>query len=324
MRRLFLLALAIALPGGGVAGFDLAAAASAHAAGTTPTTTNLTSSPNPSIYGQSFTVTATISPTPTDGGTVTFSQDGTTLFGCTQPVTTGQAGCVINMAGAGAHTIVAAYQGDAMFAPSTASIAQTVTQTASGIALTSSADPSVVGQSVTFEAISPPGSGPCCPTGTVDFTDNGSPLPGCTALPLSNGVATCAVTYGALGNHSVVVSYPGDPNFTATSVTLGQTVAGCDKSLVNCDLAGANLAAANLARANLSRANLRSANLSGTNLSGSILKNATLNRADLSNANLAGANVKGASFYLAVWSNTLCPDGTNSDTDGGTCVKHLA
>jgi hypothetical protein len=40
--------------------------------------------------------------------------------------------------------------------------------------------------------------------------------------------------------------------------------------------------------------------------------------ADLGGATLAGANVNGVT-----WSNTLCPDGTNSTADGGTCAGHL-
>jgi uncharacterized protein YjbI with pentapeptide repeats len=45
--------------------------------------------------------------------------------------------------------------------------------------------------------------------------------------------------------------------------------------------------------------------------------------ADLSGANLKGATVTGG-FALtgAIYSNTSCPDGSNSDSDGGTCVGH--
>jgi hypothetical protein len=45
--------------------------------------------------------------------------------------------------------------------------------------------------------------------------------------------------------------------------------------------------------------------------------------ANLSGANLNGADVTGAGALLGVtYSNTTCPDGTDSDNDDGTCVGH--
>ena len=38
--------------------------------------------------------------------------------------------------------------------------------------------------------------------------------------------------------------------------------------------------------------------------------------------NLKGANLHGTALTGAVWSNTTCPDGTNSDNDGGTCANN--
>jgi hypothetical protein len=45
--------------------------------------------------------------------------------------------------------------------------------------------------------------------------------------------------------------------------------------------------------------------------------------------NFTDANLQGASFEHrqsmsgSTWSNTICPDGTNSDNNGGTCMGHL-
>jgi len=66
----------------------------------------------------------------------------------------------------------------------------------------------------------------------------------------------------------------------------------------------------------------------GCDLAGAQLANAQLNQASLQNANLTGANltgadVAGANLGKVTWSNTTCPDGTNSNTDAGTCVGHL-
>lgn len=74
---------------------------------------------------------------------------------------------------------------------------------------------------------------------------------------------------------------------------------------------------------------LRNVDLSGADLSGSFLGYADLSGADLTDADLGGANLTGAKLTDVIWSNTLCPDGTNSDDvalpDGtkGTCEGHL-
>jgi hypothetical protein len=230
-------------------------------------------------------------------------------------------------------------------------------------ALVSSASPSAAGQPVTYTAtVSPPPDG-----GTAAFTDNGSPIAGCGAQPVSTstGQATCQTTPAAAGAHNITAAFNGTGSFTAsTSPTLTQVVtkatcpslAGCNLSglnLTNAQLPGANLSGANLngtslsganlTSANLSGANLKSSNLSGTNLSGANLSGANLNGANLTGANLTGANLSGANLNGAnltganltgaklsganlnkvTWSGTTCPDGTNSNTDGGTCTGHL-
>jgi uncharacterized protein YjbI with pentapeptide repeats len=89
------------------------------------------------------------------------------------------------------------------------------------------------------------------------------------------------------------------------------------------NLNNANLNGANLSGANLQGANLHNANLSGANLQGANLQGANLNGANLTAATLAGATVKGANFNKITWSNTTCPDSTNSNSDGGTCINNL-
>jgi uncharacterized protein YjbI with pentapeptide repeats len=122
--------------------------------------------------------------------------------------------------------------------------------------------------------------------------------------------------------------------------------------LTGANLTGADLRAANLSGANLSlllpdfgvlptildKADLRGAVLRGANLSGASLKGARLAHAhvagadltdaDLTNANLTdarliGAHLAGATLTGIIWSHTTCPDGTNSNHDGNTCVGHL-
>jgi hypothetical protein len=111
----------------------------------------------------------------------------------------------------------------------------------------------------------------------------------------------------------------------------GANLAGSNLSSAN--LAGtrldhANLTGANLSSAVLSYATLSYANLTGANLSKATLTSANLTGANLTGANLAGANLAGATLQGVTvtgvsWSNAVCPDGSNSSKDGGTCVGHL-
>jgi len=44
--------------------------------------------------------------------------------------------------------------------------------------------------------------------------------------------------------------------------------------------------------------------------------------------NLTGADLDGVQFggfppKNAIWADTICPDGTNSDHDGGTCLHNV-
>jgi uncharacterized protein YjbI with pentapeptide repeats len=140
---------------------------------------------------------------------------------------------------------------------------------------------------------------------------------------LSGGQAQCTVTYSATGSHVIQAAYGGTAIFLSSiSPLLGQTVAHCGLTLAGCNLAGANLTNAQLAGANLKGANLKGAILVGANLAGANLTGANLKGADLTNADLTGAILKGANLNGVIWSNTTCPDGTNSTADGGT-ARHL-
>jgi uncharacterized protein YjbI with pentapeptide repeats len=58
-------------------------------------------------------------------------------------------------------------------------------------------------------------------------------------------------------------------------------------------------------------------------VTGANLKDANLTGADLTNANLSGANLQNATLTGVTWANTVCPDGTNSIHDDGTCAGHI-
>jgi hypothetical protein len=59
--------------------------------------------------------------------------------------------------------------------------------------------------------------GPFDPTGSVQFLDGGQPIASCASEPLTNGAATCTVTYASTGQHSITARYVGDANFFGSS-----------------------------------------------------------------------------------------------------------
>ncbi|HXS11305.1 MAG TPA: Ig-like domain repeat protein [Acidobacteriaceae bacterium] len=90
-----------------------------------------------------------------------------------------------------------------------------------GMSLASSANPSIIGQTVVFTAtVTNYGSSPL--TGPVTFMDGSSTL--CSSVNLSGGIATCSASWPALGQHTIAANYAGDANNEANSASLTQTV----------------------------------------------------------------------------------------------------
>ena len=74
----------------------------------------------------------------------------------------------------------------------------------------------------------------------------------------------------------------------------------------------------------LSGCELKGSNLSGVNLSLANLSNADLTGVNFTNSELNGADLSGANLTAVTWSDTTCPDETNSNNDvGGTCLNNL-
>jgi large repetitive protein len=189
-------------------------------------TTTIASSANPSLVGQSVTFTATVAATSpgtgTPSGTVTF-KDGSTTLG-TGTLSSGQATFSTSALSLGSHSVTAVYGGDSKFNTSSSStLSQTVNTANTTTSVSSSANPAVSGQSVTFTAtvaVTSPGSGTA--TGTVTFKDGSTTLGTGT---LSGGQATFATAALSVGLHSITVVYGGDSNYnTSTSSALSQTV----------------------------------------------------------------------------------------------------
>ena len=191
----------------------------------TASTTTLTPAPtpNPSVYQEPVTLTASVSfsgGAPPNGENVTF-MSGTTTLGTAQ-LTSGVASLTTTALPTGTDSITAVYGGDADFAGSTSTaVGQTVNKASSATTLKSSLNPSTFGQSVTFTAnISGQFSGVA--TGTVTFSNGSSNL---GSPSVSNNVATLTTTALPAGTDSITAVYNGDSNFTgSTSNTVSQVV----------------------------------------------------------------------------------------------------
>jgi CSLREA domain-containing protein len=194
--------------------------------------------PGPGTYGNlPFNVSATASsnlpvsfsifsgPATISGNTVTLTGAGTVIVRASQ---------------AGDSNYNAAPNVDASF-----SVAQATTSTS----VSSSINPSDLGQGVTFTATVSSSAG--TPTGTVQFTDGSNNLGGpinCVA----GGGNTCTAQFStsslSSGNHAIAASYSGDTNFAGNSGALsgGQVVTNQPALLLILDESGpdANQAAA--------------------------------------------------------------------------------
>jgi hypothetical protein len=192
------------------------------------TDTALTGDGTPTVFGQTVTFTAKVSPTApgagSPGGTVTF-KDGTTDV-CTNKAMSGDtATCATSALSVATHSITAVYNGETNFAGSTsAALSQVVNKAATATALASDGTPTVSSQTVTFTAtVTPTAPGAGAPTGTVTFKDGATDV--CTNAAVTAGKATCATSALGAGSHSMTAVYNGDGSFTtSTSNTVTQVV----------------------------------------------------------------------------------------------------
>ncbi len=190
-------------------------------------TTALFSTANPAAVGASVIFVATVTGT-APSGAVAFTDGGVALSGCAA-VAAGTSGniatavCTTSSLAAGSHTIMAAYAGDAGNAASSNTLTQNISGgggAASTTSVTSSANPAIVGAMVTFTATVTGDA----PTGSVSFTDGGSPL-GCAAVPLgAGGTATCSTNALSTGTHTIIASYGGDAGNMVSSGMIAQVI----------------------------------------------------------------------------------------------------
>ena len=188
------------------------------------TSVTLISSANPALAGAPFTLTSTVTGTGTGGsvtGTVTF-EDGTATLGAANVNSAGVATFQVSGLSPGLHSIIAVYGGDGYNSQSSSPVlAENVVQ-ATTVALTSSQNPSLALDPVTFTArVANSGSRP--PTGTVVLRD-GTTVLGNVTLD-ATGTASFAVTSMAAGQHPISAAYGGDAvDLASVSTTMTQSV----------------------------------------------------------------------------------------------------
>jgi Bacterial Ig-like domain (group 3) len=163
------------------------------------TTGTLTSSPDPSAIGATFTITATLTPTagqPAPTGTITFYLDGNPVTGCSTVVatvpgtTTSSAQCTVpigNSYGGGVHPMNAVYLGDTNNAQVTLSGTHNILDIAT----------------TTVLALCIGGSSPNCPV-------TGAPIGTLTVVP------SLSMTYGEVYNGTETITDQDGSTFAGT------------------------------------------------------------------------------------------------------------
>ena len=187
------------------------------------TTTTLAAAPLTSTFGEPITFTATVTANgaAVSKGAISFSEAGTVLGGPVALDGNGIASFTTNALTAGAHTVTAAYSGSGALQPGTADVTVVVNSAPTTTALVSSANPSGVGQSVTFSAtVTVPGSGSPA-AGMVTFSDNGTPF---GTVPVgAGGLAHVETASLSTGTHAIAAVFAG-ANYLASSASVTQHV----------------------------------------------------------------------------------------------------
>ena len=184
------------------------------------TTTTVFSNVNPSSFGQTVKITASVDSTyhfGSSGGTITFYDNGVSIG---SSIMEGNGvNLTISTLAAGAHSITANYGGDANLAASTSTaFTQTVNLEPTTTFIASSTYTPAFAQSITLTATVRPLSGTTA-TGTVTFLDRTTAI---GTAPLSGNTAQFAISTLTPGTHYISAQYSGDTN-TATS-TSGQSL----------------------------------------------------------------------------------------------------
>lgn len=186
------------------------------------TATSLASSKNPDLVGKTvkFTVVVSAAEGATPTGTVTFRNGATVLK--TKTLVSGAVSYSTSTLPVGNNPITATYSGAGNDLGSTSATLTEDIQNTDTTTLTSSPNPSTVGETVTFTA-TVNYTASVTPTGTVTFK-KGSTVLGTGTLN-SSGVATLSISTLKKGKDDVKADYSGDSNYeSSTSAADAQVV----------------------------------------------------------------------------------------------------
>lgn len=193
------------------------------------TTTTIASDANPSKFGQSVTLTATVAPVAPGGGapegSVEFKAGATSLGFAT--LAGGIAAIGASGLPVGSASITATYAGSANHLGSTSSgLSQTVDRSSTATTLSTAPASPVYGQAVVLNALSvatPPGAG--VPQGNVEFYDLGVGATIQTMALDAAGSGTTSLWVPPPGPASLEARYSGSANHEASTGALLVTVA---------------------------------------------------------------------------------------------------
>jgi Bacterial Ig-like domain (group 3) len=178
------------------------------------TTTSISSTNLSAIYGQNVTFTAIVQGAHgTPSGQVRFL-DGSNVLGTEILTSPGTATLSIAILSIGTHAITATYEATPNSASSTSAVLNEVIQpqqqAATTTTLTSSQNPAISGQTITFKAnVAKTPQSPEQPTGTITLLDGSTILE--TKSLDSTGTATFSTFTLDPGGHNITANYSGDP-----------------------------------------------------------------------------------------------------------------
>jgi hypothetical protein len=190
----------------------------------------LRSSAKPSLAGQPVTFTATLTsppgpPAPT--GMIEFLADG--HLQAQVPLTAKMASWTTSSLSAGKQKMSVVYSGDSDYGSAEASLTQPVVPKNTRTTLSSSSNPAVAGQAVTFTATVTPSAPGTAPTGLIIFSDGATVL-GKIALSAAGQDAQATYVTAALapGTHGITAAYVGSGTYTKSKShpVLDQVVTG--------------------------------------------------------------------------------------------------
>lgn len=194
----------------------------------------LTSSQNPSAFGQTVTFSAGVTPSvpgiPFPTGTLHFADGSTTLGDIL--LSGGSASVPFQPRSAGIHAIQGGYLGDANFLPRPLpGLSQVVNKAATSVLLQPASLATVAGDPLLLNvSVVPVTSG--IPTGSVSLLDGNSLL--ASSLLNSTGAASFTLSQLALGTHTLIAAYAGDGNYlSATSPAENEQVVASPDFLIS-------------------------------------------------------------------------------------------